>query len=220
MNIMFYSFIRWVVRVLVLLINGNTHYENKQALPDGPYVLVGPHRTWWDPLFFALAGSPRKYSFMAKEELFKNPILRWILDHANAFPVNRANPGPSTIKIPVRTLKEGKLAVMIFPSGSRYSQQLKGGAVLIAKLAKVPIVPAVYQGPVKFSHIFLRKRITVRFGDPITVPAGRVTDAMTAQLGEQMQQSFDAIDKAIDPTFKYVPDQKKYLAEKEAGKVK
>lgn len=217
---MFYSFIRWVVRVLVLLINGNTHYENKQALPDGPYVLVGPHRTWWDPIFFALAGSPRKFSFMAKEELFKNPILRWILNHANAFPVNRANPGPSAIKVPVRTLKEGKLAVMIFPSGSRYTEQLKGGAVLIAKLAKVPIVPAVYQGPVKFSHLFLRKRITVRFGDPITVPAGRMTDELTAQIGAQMQKSFDAIDQAIDPTFKYVPDQKKYLQEKEAGKLK
>lgn len=216
---MFYSFIRVVARVLVFLINGNTHYENKAALPDGPYVLVGPHRTWWDPIFFALAGSPRKFSFMAKQELFQNPILRWILVHANAFGVDRAHPGPSVIKTPVKTLRDGKLSVIIFPSGSRYDNELKGGAVLIAKLAKVPIVPAVYQGPLKFSHLFLRKRVTIRFGAPIAIPAGRVNDEITAQVGDEMQAAFDQLDKEIDPNFKYVPDKEKYLAEKEKGKL-
>ncbi|MFD1485730.1 lysophospholipid acyltransferase family protein [Lacticaseibacillus baoqingensis] len=216
---MFYSFIRVVARIIVAIINGNAHYENKEVLPDGPYVLVGPHRTWWDPIYFALAASPRKVGFMAKRELFQNPILRWILTHANAFGVDRAHPGPSVIKTPVKMMKNQGLSIIIFPSGSRYSSQLKGGAILIAKLGKVPIVPAVYQGPVKFSHLFLRKRVTVRFGDPITVPAGKLTDSVTQALSDQMQASFDAIDKAIDPTFKYVPDQKKYLEEKEHGKV-
>ncbi|WP_125704349.1 lysophospholipid acyltransferase family protein [Lacticaseibacillus daqingensis] len=217
---MFFTFIRGVARVLVFLINGNTHYENREALPDGPYVLVGPHRTWWDPIFFALAGAPRQFGFMAKEELFKNPVLRWILVHANAFGVNRANPGPSAIKTPVKLLKQGKLSIIIFPSGTRYSNELKGGAVLIAKLAKVPIVPAVYQGPVKFSQLFLRKRVTVRFGTPITVPSGRLTEDATKALGDQMQAAFDAIDQAIDPNFAYVPDTTKYEAEKQQGKLK
>ncbi|MSE00430.1 1-acyl-sn-glycerol-3-phosphate acyltransferase, partial [Bacillus velezensis] len=78
---------------LAWLLNGNLTVENKEVLPEGTYVLVGPHRTWGDPIFFALAASPRKFTFMAKEELFKNPILRFILTHANAFPVNRTNPG-------------------------------------------------------------------------------------------------------------------------------
>ncbi|WP_179395547.1 lysophospholipid acyltransferase family protein [Lacticaseibacillus absianus] len=217
---MFYTFIRAVARVLVFIINGNTHYENKEALPDGPYVLVGPHRTWWDPIFFALAGAPRKFGFMAKQELFKNPILRWILVHANAFGVDRANPGPSAIKTPVKQLKSGQLSIIIFPSGTRYSSELKGGAVLIAKLAKVPIVPAVYQGPVRFSQLLRRRRVTVRFGEPITVPSGRLTEDVTKALGDQMQAAFDAIDHAIDPDFHYEPDQKKYEAEKQQGKLK
>ncbi|MFD1429967.1 MULTISPECIES: lysophospholipid acyltransferase family protein [Lacticaseibacillus] len=216
---MFYSIARGIVRVLVFLFNGNAHYENKEALPDGPYVLVGPHRTWWDPIFFALAGSPRKYAFMAKAELWHNKILAWILTHANAFGVDRKNPGPSAIKTPVRMLKQGKLSVMVFPSGSRYSEDIKGGAILIAKLAKVPIVPAVYQGPLKFSQVLLRRRITVRFGDPITVPTGRLDDKATQAIGEQMQAAFDQIDKAIDPNFKYVPDKEKYLEEKAKGKL-
>ncbi len=217
---MFYSFIRVVARILLFIINGNAHYENKSALPDGPYVLVGPHRTWWDPIYFAIAASPRKFGFMAKQELFHNPILRWILVHANAFGVDRAHPGPSVIKTPVKMLKNQDLSIIIFPSGTRYSSELKGGAALIAKLAKVPIVPAVYQGPVKFSQLFLRRRVTIRFGEPITVPTGKLTEDVTKALGDQMQASFDAIDRAIDPTFHYVPDTKKYLAEKESGKLK
>lgn len=217
---MFYSFIRVVARFILLVINGNAHYENKEVLPDGPYVLVGPHRTWWDPIYFAVAASPRKFGFMAKQELFHNPILRWILVHANAFGVDRAHPGPSVIKTPVKMLKRQDLGVIIFPSGTRYSSELKGGAMLIAKLAKVPIVPAVYQGPVKFSGLFKRKRVTVRFGEPITVPAGKLTDDVTAQIGDQMQAAFDQLDKEIDPNFKYVPDQSKYLAEKASGKLK
>lgn len=217
---MFYSFIRVVARIALFLVNGNAHYENKDVLPNGPYVLVGPHRTWWDPIYFAVAAAPQKFGFMAKQELFHNPILRFILTHANAFGVDRANPGPSVIKTPVRMIKNQQLGIIIFPSGTRYSTELKGGAALIAKLAKVPIVPAVYQGPVKFSKLLARKRVTIRFGTPIEVPAGRLTDERTKALGETMQAAFDQLDKEIDPNFVYVPDQKKYLEEKESGKLK
>ena len=216
---MFYSIARGIVRALIWLLNGNTHYENKDALPDGAYVLVGPHRTWWDPILFALAGAPRKFMFMAKEELFHNPILRWILDHANGFPVNRAHPGPSAIKTPVKKLRQGNLSLIMFPSGSRYSNELKGGAVLIAKMARVPLVPAVYQGPVRFRDLLLRKRITIRFGAPIEIPASKLTDETQKALGEQMQDAFDQLDVEINPNFKYVANDKKYEEEKEHGQV-
>ncbi|KRM88216.1 lysophospholipid acyltransferase family protein [Lacticaseibacillus thailandensis] len=216
---MFYSIARGIVRVVVWLLNGNTHYQNKSALPDGPYVLVGPHRTWWDPIMFALAGAPRDYMFMAKEELFHNPIIRWILVHANGFPVNRAHPGPSAIKTPVRKLRQGQLALIMFPSGSRYSNELKGGAVLIAKMARVPLVPAVYQGPLRFRDLLRRQRITVRFGDPIPMLTGKLDDAAQKEMGNRMQSAFDQLDQEIDPNFKYVTDTKKYAEEKEHGEV-
>ncbi len=74
---MFYTFIRYVAAGVVWLINGRYTLTGQDKLPQGNYILVGPHRTWWDPIFFALAAWPHKFSFMAKKELFKNPILRW-----------------------------------------------------------------------------------------------------------------------------------------------
>ncbi|MBA1394520.1 1-acyl-sn-glycerol-3-phosphate acyltransferase, partial [Lactobacillus sp. XV13L] len=125
---MFYKVLVPIVRFIIALLNGNTHYEGLDNLPrDESFIMVAPHRTWWEPLLFALAVSPLPCAFMAKKELFKNPVLRFILTHANAFPVDRKHPGPSVIKTPVRDLTARNLSLIMFPSGTRYSNDLKGG---------------------------------------------------------------------------------------------
>lgn len=207
---MFYSFIRVLVRVLVYTINGKPRFENTDKLPKGNYILVGPHRTWFDPIYYALAGSPKKFSFMAKIELFKNPILRWILKHANAFPVDRKHPGPSAIKTPIRLLRNSNLSLIMFPSGTRHSQDLKGGVAVIAKLSKTPIVPTVYQGPLTFKQLFSRQKITVSFGESFTVdPKMKLDEEGFKVIETKMQSSFDQLDKEIDPNFHYVDPKSK-----------
>jgi 1-acyl-sn-glycerol-3-phosphate acyltransferase len=220
-EMMFYKFIRPIARFIVWVLNGRPHLTNPENLIDGPYILVAPHRTWWEPIIFALAASPREFSFMAKKELFHNPILGWILRHAHAFPVDRFNPGPSAVKIPVRILKEGKLSLIIFPSGTRYSSELKGGAALIAKMAKVPLLPAVYQGPTTFKDFCKRRRVTVGFGDPILIDRKQKLDeAGLALINEQMEAAWQKLDRQIDPSFVYQPDPKKLDQEKAANKLK
>ncbi|GEP20318.1 lysophospholipid acyltransferase family protein [Pediococcus argentinicus] len=203
---MLYSFIRAIVKGLIYLINGKPVILNHEKLPtEGSYILVGPHRTWFDPVLFALAASPKKFSFMAKQELFKNPILGWFITKLNAFPVDRQHPGPSAIKTPVKILKKGELATIIFPSGTRHSQELKSGAFVIARLANVPIIPAVYQGPLTFKSLFTRRKTHIAFGDPINIDRKtRLNDDVLADLEKQLNQNFNDLDKQIDPTFKYV----------------
>lgn len=202
---MFYSFIRVVARIVVAIINGNSHYLNKEKLPEGNYIVVGPHRAWFDMIYFALAASPKRFSFMAKKELFKNPVLRYILDHANAFPVDREHPGPSAIKTPVKWLRKRDISLIMFPSGTRHSQEMKGGVALIAKLSGVPIVPTVYQGPLTFKSLFSRKRVTVAFGDPIYLDRkAKMTDEKQNKLFAKMEAEFEKLDQQVDPNFKYV----------------
>ncbi|AOF49476.1 1-acyl-sn-glycerol-3-phosphate acyltransferase [Tetragenococcus halophilus] len=202
---MFYIFMRGLVKGILFLANGNAHYENKNLLPqDENYILVAPHRTWWEPLYLAVAAGPKKFAFMAKEELFKNPILRFILVHANAFAVKRDNPGPSTIKTPVKLLRNTDLSLLMFPSGTRHSSELKGGTVVISRMAKVRIVPCVYQGPLTLKDLFKRKRVTVRFGEPVELGDIKKTDEAGMQIVEQrLQTAFDQLDKEIDPNFHY-----------------
>lgn len=217
---MFYKIIRPIARFIVWLLNGRTKIVNKDKLPEGSYILVAPHRTWWEPILFALAASPKEFSFMAKKELFKNPILGWILRHAHAFPVDRFNPGPSAVKIPVRLLKQGDLSLIMFPSGTRYSSELKGGAALIAKLAKVPLVPAVYQGPTTFKDFLKHKKSYVGFGDPIAIDRKlKLDEAGLETVNQEMESAWHKIDQQINPDFHYQPDQKKLEQEKSENKI-
>lgn len=202
---MLYTFLVKIVNPFLTLINGRTCIYNRENLPDGNYIIVAPHRTWMDPVLLALAVWPKEFSFMAKKELFKNPIAGRFLRSLNAYPVDRKHPGPSAIKTPVKFLRNGNLSTIIFPSGSRYSAKLKGGATLIAKLANVPLVPAVYQGPLKFGQLFTRKPRQIAFGKPIYVDRKKkLNEEYEAELEKKMQEAFDDLDKQIDPNFVYV----------------
>lgn len=202
---MFFRILRDFVGVLVFILNGNAHYQQREKLPQNEsYILIAPHRSWIDPIYLALGAKPKDFAFMAKKELFKNPIFGWIIRKANAFPVDRLNPGPSAIKTPVKILKEGKLSLVMFPTGTRHSAELKGGAPTIAKLSGVPMVPAVYQGPLTFKDLLKRKKIVVRFGDPIYVDRKtRLTKDSLTVIEKEVQAAFDQLDKEIDPTYRY-----------------
>lgn len=200
-----YSFLKFLCRIILYPINGMPKFENKQRIPEGNYILVAPHRTWFDPLYFALAASPKEFAFIAKKELFKNPLLAYVLRHANVLSVDRENPGPSVIKEPVKILQNPDKSLIIFPSGTRHSQALKGGATLIAKLSKAPLLPAVYQGPLTFKSLFSRKKAVINFGDPIYLDKSiKLNEEGQKEVEQQMQDAFDKLDKEINPDFKYV----------------
>lgn len=203
---MLYNFLVKIVGPFLNLVNGRAKILNKNNIPEGNYIIVAPHRTWMDPVLLALAIWPKKFSFMAKKELFKNPLAAKFLKALNAFPVDRKNPGPSAVKTPVNILRKTDLSTIIFPSGSRYSAKLKGGAVVIAKLANVPLVPAVYQGPLKFGHLFYHKhRRQIAFGKPIYIDRKlRLTPENQAKIEKEMQDSFNQLDQQINPHYKYI----------------
>ena len=156
---MFFKAVVKIVRFLVWIVNGKTEIQNKEYIPkDTVFILAAPHRSLLDPVFISFGVYPHIFSSMAKQELFKGKFITWVLTHMNAFPVNRENPGPSALKQPVSILKEGKTNLLIFPTGSRHSTEIKGGTSSIAKLANVPILPVVYQGPLTFKDLILKRK--------------------------------------------------------------
>ena len=99
---------------------------------------------------------------------------------------------------------------IIFPSGTRYSEQLKGGASLIAKLSKAPLVPFVYQGPLSFGGLMKHKQITIGVGPEIDFDfKAKLDEKQTKQVNDDMEKAWDRIDNEIDPSFEYIPPEKK-----------
>ena len=88
---MFYTYLRGLVMLILWSINGNAHYHNTDKIPsqDENYILVAPHRTWWDPVYMAFATKPKQFIFMAKKELFNNRIFGWWIRMCGAFPIDR-----------------------------------------------------------------------------------------------------------------------------------
>ena len=152
-------------------------------------VIACNHVGWADSLWMAYAVYPRQLRYMSKEELFGSPLARWALQQGGSIPIDRADPSPSSIKAAVNILQNGEI-ILIFPSGTRkaHNAAFKRGAATVALHARVPLVPAFYEGPkhIQIGHIMHRPRIRVTFGAPIPTSEllhGKATAlALTHQL--------------------------------------
>jgi 1-acyl-sn-glycerol-3-phosphate acyltransferase len=166
-------------------------------------VIACNHVGWADSLWMAYAVYPRQLRYMSKEELFGSTLSRWVLTHGGSVPVDRADPSPSSIKTAVDILQRGEI-ILIFPSGTRSEENIafKRGAATIALHARVPLVPAFFQGPkqMQVAHLLHRPLIRMTFGSPITtaeLPFGKGT---TIDLTRQLQAAIDELRSIADST--------------------
>lgn len=195
---MFYSYLRNLLSFLLWAINGNIHYHDKENIlsPEENYILIAPHKTFWDPVFLGYAAAPKQFIFMAKKELFKDRGFGWWISKCGAFPIDRQNPGMAAIKYPVNMLKKSNRSLVMFPSGSRHSSELKGGVAVIAKSAKVKLMPATYVGPMTIKGLLAGERIDVAFGNPIDVSdIKRMDDTGAAEVTRRIEVEFARLDE-------------------------
>lgn len=162
----FYTF-AWIFSKVVYGTIFPRKIYGKENIPEsGAYLLVANHISARDPLFLAsVMPLNRPVNFMAKKELFKNPILRKCMEWLHAFPVDRGAADMSAIHASMRILKEGKV-LGIFPQGTRSKDNsptpMLSGSSMIALRANVPVIPAYIDGPYR-----LFRRCDIHFGKPI-----------------------------------------------------
>ncbi len=163
---MFYKVCCAVVRFIMYFVFRLDFYGQDNIPSEGGVIIAYNHRSNWDPVIAGLS-SVRPLTFMAKEELFKNPVFAWLIKKLGAFPIHRGRGDIGAIKTALTILKQGKCMLM-FPEGRRIKDgkkvKAKAGAVLIAQRAQVKIIPARILGEYKWMH-----RITVIYGQPISL---------------------------------------------------
>ena len=159
-------------------------------------IIACNHVGWADSLWLANAVYPRQLRHMSKHVLFDSPPARWVLEQLGSIPINRANPSPSSIKTAVDILQSGEI-FLIFPSGTRSETNIafKRGAATIALHARVPLVPAFYQGPknIKVAHLINRPCVRVTFGAPITTAELTFGKETMIALTRQLQTAIDGL---------------------------
>lgn len=143
--------------------------RGRENVPDdGAYIICSNHLSNNDPVLLGLA-LKRQIFYMAKAELFKNPIASWVIRHLGAFPVNRGAGDGKAINEAEQILKDGNL-LGIFIEGTRSKTgeflRPKSGASIIAHQMNVPVVPVCITPKNKKIKVFQQVKISI--GKPLT----------------------------------------------------
>ena len=75
---------------------------------EGAFVLCGNHVHALDAPAIVLSAK-RKVVFLAKAELFKNPILKWLADVFDIIPVKRGKQDLESMKRSLKSISKGEI---------------------------------------------------------------------------------------------------------------
>lgn len=159
---LFYSAFRVIWRMKV------TGRENIPG--SGGVIIASNHITLADPPVVGSAVG-RILFFLAKEELFANPVFGWVIRNLNALPVKRGSADVGALKTSLKILNGGK-GLILFPEGERRKDGFgkpRPGVAMLAQRAECPVVPAYVHNTDKMSSL---RQIRVYFGRPIFFDKG------------------------------------------------
>lgn len=145
--------------------------SGSDAIPaSGPVVIASNHISNWDPILIAL-GCRREVHFMAKEELFRNPLAAAFFRAVNAVPIRRGVLDRRALRAASELLRDGNVLLM-FPGGTRDKsgevRDPKSGVGFIACMNEARVVPACITGASSLARSFFRRvMLEVTFGSPI-----------------------------------------------------
>lgn len=188
----FYEFMWTIARPVILLFHP-IDVKGLENIPDEPILLCANHSSNWDPVLMVAALSKcTKLRIMAKEQLFRIPVVKSFVSKMGAFPVNRGHSDIAAVKTSIQCLRSG-FHLLVFPEGTRVKNPgkapVKGGVAMIAIRSGVKMLP-VFIGTTKklFQHV------PVIFGKPYTpVYTGRkgTAEEYQSNADEIMRQAYE-----------------------------
>jgi 1-acyl-sn-glycerol-3-phosphate acyltransferase len=187
---------------------------------DGPLIVVSNHLSNADPPILIVA-FPRPLFFMGKAELFRNPVLGWIVRKFGGFPVERGTADRAALRHALKVLNQG-IALGIFPEGGRSKTGALrpglAGVGLLALQSGAPVLPVGLTGtevyPVNGDWPLRRppgrpRGVGVRFGEPFTVPkqvdgkrvtADEATRLIMTRVAELLPEPYRGVYSSLDST--------------------
>jgi 1-acyl-sn-glycerol-3-phosphate acyltransferase len=176
-----FRFAEWTLRPPIALWF-NWRFEGLEHIPpEGPILVACNHISYLDPLAHAymLVKAGRRPRFLAKSELYGNPLLRRLLKGTRQIKVERGSGSMAPVELAKQALREGE-AVMVYPEGTitrnpDYTpMEGKTGVARLTLSSEVPVLPMAVWGS---HHVWQREGAgSLKFGRPIWVKAGTPVD--------------------------------------------
>ena len=173
-----YHLLKWSAVSPLLHTYFRLKIEGAAKVPQsGGLIVVSNHASYFDPPILSNCVR-RPVAFMAKEELFRVPLLKQAIQLYGAYPVKRSTGDRNALRAAMTAIESGWIAA-VFLQGTRSADgkitDPKPGAAWIAAKAQVPLLPVSLWGTEKIltkGSAFPRSApVTVRIGDIIAPPA-------------------------------------------------
>jgi 1-acyl-sn-glycerol-3-phosphate acyltransferase len=167
----------------------------------GPVLIAPIHRSNVD-FALTLFISKRKVFFMAKDSLFRVPLLGPLITHLGAFPVQRGAADRESMAHSEAVLRQGH-ALVLFPEGTRKEGfqvgPLHDGAMFVAARTGAKIVPVGIGGSdramPKGAKVPRPSKIRIVVGAPIDPPSseGRVSRSVLTAKSEELRAALERV---------------------------
>jgi 1-acyl-sn-glycerol-3-phosphate acyltransferase len=170
--------------------------------PRRPFVVVSNHESFADILL--ISHLPWEMKWLSKAELFRIPVMGWMMWLAGDIPVKRGV-GPSAVEAMerCREVLRRRVSVMIFPEGTRSKTAemlpFKDGAFRLAIEAGVPLLPLAVYGTrtalPKHGWRFGRSRAEVRVLEPVETAGLTLADVpqLKARIRDMIVRTREAL---------------------------
>ncbi|MDR3164514.1 MAG: 1-acyl-sn-glycerol-3-phosphate acyltransferase [Synergistaceae bacterium] len=146
----FYRLVQNVFMLFFRLYNRLEVYGLSNIPSEGPMIVASNHASFADPPLIG-AVFPIRLRYLAKESLFRVPLLGFLIRTLGAVPVTRGDSqrAGAVMKLLLALLKEGE-SVLLFPEGSRSANGRLGpiepGAAYLSVKTGFPVLPVYVKG--------------------------------------------------------------------------
>lgn len=196
----FYTVVRGIVRAIAAVIYP-MRFHNRERVDalNAPYIIIGNHKSFMDPIAVALGVRYDEIHFVGKKELSKYKVMDWIFSKIHVIMIGRGETDMAAMRKCMQTIKDGHV-LGIFPEGTRHQEtmmeKVESGASLIALRSRVPVIPVYIHGhirPFRINHIY--------FGEVINLDdlheQGVNSETVNA-LSNRMRDTFYAMRDAVN----------------------
>ena len=197
-----YEMVRMVTTVYAFTVFRARCIGSDNVPPSGPVILAPNHFSFMDH-FFAGAFIRRRVNFMAKSQLFVQP-MQFVYTHGGVFPVRRGHADDEAFVTANNLLGRGR-TVVIYAEGGRSRTgglgEPKPGVGRLALESGAPVVPVAIHGS-GGARGWKRgqfPQVTVRFGDPIAFqreadPSRERQQEIAVKIFEPVKAMYEEID--------------------------
>ena len=202
-NIHWWSrFLLWTFCGVRLEVEGLEHIDKNRA-----YIIISNHRSYTD-ILMGNASMPIQFRWLAKESLFKIPLIGLAMRFAGYVPIvrERAISASRSLERTAEVLRSG-VSVWIFPEGTRTPEEklrrFKRGAFQLSLETGVPLLPVVLVNSDRIFHktlVIRPQHVQVAVLEPISctdfkregISDREVVERLMEAVRDIMQRSYNA----------------------------